>query len=332
MEKLKLLSLFSGIGAFEKAFKNLNIPYELVAFSEIDPHAIKAYCAIHNERPELNIGDITQVDIDKIPEFDMMTYGFPCTDISIAGDQDGFDEGSNTRSSTLWDAMKIAEEHKPKYMIAENVDNLLSSSFEEGFNKWLARLNSMGYNTYYKLLNSLDYNVPQNRERVFVISIRKDIDKGTFQFPTPVPLQYAIQDILEDESTIAERYYLSKEYERRYLASTKLDKFPMGKVYTVLGTTVGAGKGTNWRSWVYDITRPIGTLTATDHKQPKQIMINGKLRKLTPLEYWLLMGFDQEDYLAARSVKTSNTQMYRQAGNSIVVDVAERILHNLFKV
>ncbi|AID17851.1 DNA methyltransferase [Bacillus phage JBP901] len=332
MEKIKLLSLFSGIGAFEKAFRNQNIPYELVAFSEIDTHAIKSYCAIHNERPELNLGDITKVDINKLPDFDMMTYGFPCTDISIAGDQEGFDEGSNTRSSTLWDAMKIAEAYKPKYMIAENVDNLVKPKFAEGFNKWLVQLEGLGYNTYYKILNALDYNVPQNRERVFVISIRKDVDKGTFQFPLEEKLQYVLEDVLQDESTIESKFYLSDEYMRRYIASTKTPKFPMGSAYTVLGTTVGTGKGTNWRSWVYDIKRPISTLTATDHKQPKQILINGKLRKLTPLEYWLLMGFDQSDYETAKLAGVSNTQLYRQAGNSIVVDVAEEILHNLFKV
>ena len=208
---MKVLSLFSGIGAFEKALDRLNIDYELVAFSEIDKYATKSYCAIHGVDESMNLGDITKVDENSLPkDIDLITYGFPCQDISLAGKQKGMfnDDGTQTRSGLFFEALRIIEATKPKIAIAENVKNLTGKKFKEQFELVLKSLEEAGYSNYWKVLNAKDYGIPQNRERVFIISIRKDVDKG-YEFPEPFPLQLRLKDMLEDK--VDEKYYLSDE-------------------------------------------------------------------------------------------------------------------------
>ena len=208
---MKVLSLFSGIGAFEKALDRLNIDYELVAFSEIDKYATKSYCAIHGVDESMNLGDITKVDENSLPkDIDLITYGFPCQDISLAGKQKGLfhDDGSKTRSGLFFEALRIIEATKPKIAIAENVKNLTGKKFKEQFELVLKSLEEAGYSNYWKVLNAKDYGIPQNRERVFIISIRKDIDKG-FEFPEPFPLKLRLKDMLDDE--VDEKFYLSNK-------------------------------------------------------------------------------------------------------------------------
>ena len=211
---MKVLSLFSGIGAFEKALDRLNIDYELVAFSEIDKYATKSYCAIHGVDESMNLGDITKVDENSLPkDIDLITYGFPCQDISLAGKQKGMfnDDGTQTRSGLFFEALRIIEATKPKIAIAENVKNLTGKKFKEQFELVLKSLEEAGYSNYWKVLNAKNYGIPQNRERVFIISIRKDIDKG-YEFPKPFPLQLRLKDMLDDE--VDEKFYLdsTKEY------------------------------------------------------------------------------------------------------------------------
>lgn len=211
---MKVLSLFSGIGAFEKALDRLNIDYELVAFSEIDKYATKSYCAIHGVDESMNLGDITKVDENSLPkDIDLITYGFPCQDISLAGKQKGLfnNDGTQTRSGLFFEALRIIEATKPKIAIAENVKNLTGKKFKEQFELVLKSLEEAGYSNYWKVLNAKDYGIPQNRERVFIISIRKDIDKG-FEFPEPFPLKLRLKDMLDDE--VDEKFYLdsTKEY------------------------------------------------------------------------------------------------------------------------
>ena len=207
---LKVLSLFSGIGAFEKALENLGVPFELVAFCEFDKYAVKSYCAIHGVDESMNLGDITKVDETKLPkDIDICSYGFPCQDISLAGKQKGLfnEDGTQTRSGLFFEALRIIEATKPKIAIAENVKNLVSKKFNAQFQIVLASLEAAGYNNYYQVLNAKDYGVPQNRERVFIVSVRKDIDHGLFQFPKPFPLEKRLKDVLEDE--VDEKYFLS---------------------------------------------------------------------------------------------------------------------------
>lgn len=211
---MRLLSLFSGIGAFEKALERCKIEYELVNYCEIDKYASKAYALIHGVEETMNLGDITKVDTSVFDGVDLVTYGFPCQDISNAGKQKGFkDENGNlTRSGLFFEALRIIEDTHPKFAICENVKALTGKKFKKEFQTVLESLDAAGYNNYWKVLNAKDYGVPQNRERVFIISIRKDIDHG-FIFPDPFPLELRIKDILESE--VDEKYYLSKEQTER---------------------------------------------------------------------------------------------------------------------
>lgn len=206
---IKLLSLFSGIGAFEKALDNIGVEYELVGFSEIDKYAVKSYCAIHGVDESMNFGDITKISEADLPKnIDLITYGFPCQDISLAGKQKGMfnEDGTQTRSGLFFEALRIIEATKPRIAIAENVKNLTGKKFKLQFEIVLKCLENAGYNNYWKVLNAKDFGIPQNRERVFIVSIRKNIDDGKFVFPEAVPLELRLKDMLEDE--VDEKFYI----------------------------------------------------------------------------------------------------------------------------
>lgn len=210
MRTIRLLSLFSGIGAFEKALDNCHIPYELVNYCEIDKYASKAYCAIHGVEETKNLWDVCKVDATQLGDIDLLTYGFPCQDISISGQMRGMfdEEGGYTRSGLFFEALRIIKECHPRIAIAENVKNLMSQAFVDQYHIVQEELGGAGYNNHVQILNAKDYGIPQNRERVFIISIRKDIDKG-YIFPNPIPLKLCLRDLLEDK--VDEKYYLSEE-------------------------------------------------------------------------------------------------------------------------
>lgn len=345
---LNVLSLFSGIGAFEKALSNLNIPYNLLAYCEIDKYASKSYSAIHGVSEELNLHDVTKVNsLDILDDVDFITYGFPCQDISSAGKQRGFtdEEGNRTRSGLFFEALRIIEEFQPKFAIAENVKALTSKKFTEEFKTVLESLEEAGYNNYWQVLNAKDYGIPQNRERVFIVSIRKDIDKG-FTFPKPIPLELRLKDLLEDE--VDEKYYLSEKMLEKLTYNENVKDSDIVKV----GNLHKGGQNSDGIS---------SCLTATDYKQSKQIVEpikirettksehtednpkdsvnkegmvlnnngNIRIRKLTPTECYKLQGFTAEDCKKASEVGISNSQLYKQAGNSICVSVLEAIYKSL---
>ena len=244
---MKILSLFSGIGAFEKALDYLNINYELVNYCEIDKYASKAYSLIHNVSENMNLGDITKVDTSKLPkDIDLITYGFPCQDISLAGKQQGMfnDDGSKTRSGLFFEALRIIEDTKPKIAIAENVKNLVSKKFNAQFQAVLQSLEEAGYNNYWKVLNAKDFGIPQNRERVFIVSIRKDIDPGSFEFPKPFELKLRLKDMLEDE--VDEKYFLSDKMIEYIIADNEKWAGNNNKslVNKSVASTINTGEGT----------------------------------------------------------------------------------------
>jgi DNA (cytosine-5)-methyltransferase 1 len=348
-QMLKILSLFSGIGAFEKALENLGVDHELTGFCEIDKYAAKSYCAIHNVDESMNLGDITKVDETKLPkDLDILTYGFPCQDISIAGKQKGLidEDGTLTRSGLFFDALRIIEATNPKIAIAENVKNLVGKKFNAQFQVVLASLESAGYNNYWKVLNAKDYGVPQNRERVFIVSIRKDIDTGLFEFPEPFPLEKRLKDVLEAE--VDEKYYLSADALKgliaRWVANPKKTfKFRSGDdIAATLDTGVGIKASMNFiiqvgqmypnsgnpqAGRIYDVEGICPSLDTCSggNRMPKiKELMTSRIRKLTPKECFRLMGFDDESFHRAE-VTNSNTQLYKQAGNSIVVDVLEEL-------
>jgi len=208
--RISLISLFSGIGAFEKGLDRLGEDYELIAYCEIDKYASRSYSAIHDVPESMNLGDITKVDETALPkDISLLTYGFPCQDISTAGKQKGLfnEDGTQTRSGLFFEALRIIEATQPRVAIAENVKNLTSKKFKEQFRIVLDSLESAGYNNYWQVLNAKDYGIPQNRERVFIVSIRKDIDTGLFRFPEGFPLKLRLKDLLEDE--VDKKFYVS---------------------------------------------------------------------------------------------------------------------------
>lgn len=297
-----------------------------------------------------NLGDISKVKIEDIPDHDLFTYSFPCQSISIGGKQRGLEKGSGTRSSLLWECQKVIEGKKPKYLLMENVKNLVGKKFKPFFDEWLEYLSGIGYKNYWQVLNGKDCGVPQNRERVFVVSVLGVHEP--YQFPKPIKLDIRLKDILEEN--VDSKFYLMKD---------RIGKltFKNSDISNVIAN--GNHSSYNSTSFVYDINKWSPTLAARDFKDPKRILVpkleinkdgvpntittvqkdnyviedihgnkldNVRVRKLTPLECWRLMGISDEDFRKAESVN-SNSQLYKQAGNAIIVDVLEGIFGNLFK-
>lgn len=202
---LRVFTSFSGYDSQCLALDRIGIPYELVGWSEIDPFAIQAHNALYPQYADRNAGDISKVDWRKQPDFDLFTYSFPCTDISNAGLQKGLSEGSGTRSGLLWECRKAIEAKMPKYLMMENVKALLSEKFKPEFYKWRDYLTSLGYESYTKIINATECGVPQNRERVFMVSILGE--HKPFHFPEPIVLEKRLKDVLEDD--VDRKYFLS---------------------------------------------------------------------------------------------------------------------------
>lgn len=381
--KIRLLELCAGYGSQKLALDNLGIDvYSEIA--EFDKYASQAYMQLHGETK--NYGDIYTIDETKLPYFDMITYSTPCQDFSVAGKGKGGDKGSGTRSSLLWECERIIRAVKPKYLLMENVKNLLSDKHRHNFNEWFKVLEGMGYTNYYKVLNAKDYGIPQNRERIFCVSI---LGGGQYLFPNPVPLEKRLKDMLEPQ--VDEKYYLSAD---------KVEKLTTQIKEKEVSNTIrcdGGGSLDGKHSWdivvepmAYDEQNGyvrkdgcVGTLT-TDGSSPKhnnrvieplcaasrgrnpenpsdrttgspteqrieinytgctntltsvqkdnyvvepKITDNYRIRKLTPRECWRLMGVKDEQFDRLHGI--SNTQLYKLAGNSIVVDVLEAIFRNL---
>ena len=309
MSKLKILELFGGIGACSKALERLGIEYEIADYVEIDKYAVKSFNAIHNTNFEPQ--DITTWDKDI--KVDLIMHGSPCQDFSLAGKQAGGDKDSGTRSSLMYETIRIVEKLKPKYVIWENVKNLLSKKHRHNFDAYLERMEQLGYTNYYQVLNAKDYGIPQNRERVFTISIL-DNSSYSFEFPPKQELKLKLKDMLEDE--VDEKYYLID----KYLEFTNFYTIPRNSD----GKLINGSYNRVWKKNKY-----IGALNLTKITEIGEIVQEKlKIRKLTPIEVWRLMGFDDEDFEKASKVN-SNAQLYKQAGNSIVVNVLEAILRNL---
>lgn len=460
---MKILELFGGIGACSKALERIGIDYEIADYVEIDKYAVASFNAIHGTNFEPQ--DITKWDKDIA--VDLIMHGSPCQDFSTAGLQAGGDKGSGTRSSLMYETLRIVEKLRPKYVIWENVKNLLSKKHRHNFDAYQKAMEELGYMNHYQVLNARDYGIPQNRERVFTVSIRNDLEDN-FVFPEKQELVLKLKDILEDE--VDEKYYLSDKalscfmsdgtgnYPRRerFLAninrknqnvgnavttragSRPTDNFVRIKTANTKGydeATVGdsvnlqfpnsttrrgrvgheisqtlqtsdsmgvvesmsrqvcnravsegfvkpndvieytyskarmeemdAGKIKTQNSLHNDCFSTLKTNadklglcvcaasrgrktidgvfkqrleprkdelsnTLTTVQKDNLVAKDFRIRKLTPLECWRLMGFDDSDFYKAEKV-VSTTQLYKQAGNSIVVNVLESILSRIDK-
>lgn len=213
--KLRVFTAFSGYDSQCMALERLGIPYDLVGWSEIDKYAIMAHDAVFPQWKDRNYGDISKIDWESVPDFDFLTYSFPCTDISNAGLQKGFKEGSGTRSGLLWECAKAIKAKHPKWLLMENVKALASKKFMPDFEKWLNFLTGEGYHTTWDILNAKNFGVPQNRERVFAVSELR------FQFPHTIPLDKCMADILEPEETVDKKYYLDAEKLSKFVFDEK---------------------------------------------------------------------------------------------------------------
>lgn len=212
---LRLIELFAGIGSQTQALKNIGVPHKVVAISEIDKYAIQSYEAMHGKVN--NLGDIRA--IKALPDADLWTYSFPCQDISVAGKGAGIKEG--TRSGLLFEVerlLNVASESGtlPKYLLLENVKNLVSKKFKADFDRWLSFLSSLGYTNYWQILNAKDYGIPQNRERVFCVSIRGE--HSPFVFPKKQELKLRLRDMID--AVVDEKYYLKESTIRSIINST----------------------------------------------------------------------------------------------------------------
>lgn len=296
---MKVLELFAGYGSQALALEYLGIDFTS-DISEIDKYAIQAYEQLHGST--YNYGDIREIDETKLPYYDLITYSSPCQDFSIAGLGKGGDVDSGTRSSLLWQCERIIRAVKPKYLLMENVKGLTGKKHKHNFEKWLKVLESFGYQNFWRVLNSKDYGIPQSRDRVFVVSI---LNGGRYLFPDPLKLEKQLKDVLEPK--VDEKYYISERFEQ-YIKNKE-------------------NKSYNFRVEVSDINglrktplRALGDIACIREK-------NG-VRKLTPREYWRLMGVKDKDFDKLHDI--SKTQLYKLAGNSIVVDVLMGIFGNLF--
>lgn len=351
-----------------------------------------------------NLGDISQINYEEIEDFDLMNFSFCCQDISNAGKQKGLrnEDGTPTRSGLVVYGLKAISVKKPKYVMIENVKGLIQKKFIDDFYDITKELESLGYNCYYPkkdngqpaCLNAKNYGVPQNRERIFVICIRKDIDSGLFNFPQGFDNGLRLRDLLEDE--VEEKYYLSQEIQDRFKANEKedlshnrLDKIAVreatkkgysiaeegdsinleqpnsktrrGRVGKGVANTLNCGcnqgvltndisidtnklnqlgeldlEGYNdFSKRVYDIEGVGRTLMGSggnlNDKAGQYLDKSFRIRRLTPTECWRLMGFRDEHIERAMALGMSNSQLYKQAGNSIVVDVLYYIFKELFK-
>ena len=322
---LDTISLFSGIGAFEKALNKLNIDVNVINYCEIDRNASKSYSVIHNVSEDRNLWDVSKIDFNmfKGVNVDLLTHGSPCTNFSIIGKQEGGNEGSGTASSLLWYSVKLIDITRPKVVVWENVKNVLSDMHKHNAKRYLDTLEGWGYTNHYKVLNACDYGIPQNRERIFIVSILDNsID---FKFPEKVVLTRGLYDYLD--ITVDNKWYCNIDNLNSKNA-TNWESIGYGVVcdyrydsgYRIrkngLAPTLLCKSGSSSDTG--------NCLVSTDISKPKA------LRRLTSKECFRLMGFTDNDYDKCVRAGVSATQLGKQAGNSIVVNVLEAIFRELY--
>ena len=315
--------------------KESNIAYNFSTYKSDIPNNKKDLLKLYNaHKITKNYGDIRLIDENKLPNFDLFTYSFPCKNISIAGEQKGFEEGSNTQSSLLWECRRIIKSKKPKYLLMENVKNLVSGKHKHIFDLWCKELEDMGYNNYWKVLNSKYFKVPQNRERVIMVSILKNIDKHTFIMPNGVLTNVRVKDILENNTEKTFLIDINKlinpitieEYKN------KNKQLECNKLFQI-GTIDIKGMDLMKRIYSdYGLCPTLNSMTG-GNLQPKFITIENDeliIKKLSPLECWRVMGYSDEDFYKAKNIgNLSNSKLYERAGRGIVVPMLEKVFEEL---
>lgn len=307
---MRMLSLFTGVGAWEMSLRDLGIPFEVLNFSDIYEPAVSVYTHLFSEPKSKNLGDITKVK--SIPsDIDLMTYSFPCQDISIAGKK----EGLVRRSGVLWDVMSLVGdlplEGRPKMMIAENVKNLVQG-FHVEYTKWLDSMSELGYDTTYFILNASDLGGVQPRERVFVISIKRpyvlDIDVSKLYREHP---KRCLRDILIDSPQDPDLY--------------------LKKGYHPVEPTMGDHIRVYYRrdNYTFNSTGNIYSLdghSPTLVRKPFYYMFSDGVRYLTALELWRVQGFSDVDFNALKPLGLSKYKYLQLTGNSIELNMLKALI------
>ncbi len=318
---MKIMSLFSGIGAYEKALKNLGINIELVNYCELDKVKSKAYSLLHNVPENLNLFDVTTIDTSKIKDFDMLVYSPPCQAFSVAGKKQGLND---IRGTLFFSALKVIRDKQPKYCIMENVDNL-PNKFTDEFNEMLKQLESVGYNNYWKIINAKDF-IPQNRSRVFIVSIRKDIDTKGFEFPVGNDTRNWF-DIINpyDTRNLTNRQQRMIDFANGINDNDniKIEGEPQFENAVITLRQSGLRFQSN---------REYPTITAYYGKGGGNFTIiayKGNVGGITPRQCFKLMGFDYADSDLLTRNKFSVSSQYVMAGDSVCVPVLENIFINL---
>ncbi|WP_102271286.1 DNA (cytosine-5-)-methyltransferase [Cytobacillus massiliigabonensis] len=315
---IKHFSFFTGIGAFEKAMTNVKLPYEVVGYSDYEDFKSRAFSLIHGVDESLNYGDITKIDAKTLPDFDLMTWGFPCTDISIAKEDRKGLEGEE--SGLYYDGIEILRTKRPKYSIIENVSDLVKL----GLDIVLRDLEDAGYINYWRVLNCDDYGIPQDRKRVFVVSIRKDVDSGTFKFPEHTPSTIAWYEFIDplDTRPLTPRQTRVIDECKRGVLQRKIE----GEVNFDCAVVWDRTSGLRFRS-----KRTFPTITArfgTGGGNFPMLAYKGHIGGISPRSCFKLMGFTDEDFDKVDG-KFAQGKLYVMAGDSIPVNVLEGIFENL---
>lgn len=311
---MKIASFFAGVGGIDIAFSKLG---DVVYVNELDKYAVKTYESNFNIKVDNR--DIRAVDTSEIPDFDIMIGGFPCQAFSIAGLRQGF-EDEKGRGSLFFELERIFKVKQPSIIFLENVKNLVSFSGGSCFEKIIESLTQNGYHVHYKILNTMDYgNIPQNRERVYIVAFKDKNKFNSFTFPNTTPLTKTLADVIEFNEKVDDKYYYTKENFQHYDA--------------LIESVTSTDTVYQWRrSYVRENKSNVcPTLTAAMGTGGNNVPIIKTLygiRKLTPRECFNLQGFPQSFILPS---DVSNSQLYKQSGNSVSVTTIIRIVDEILK-
>lgn len=315
-EQLKFIDLFAGIGGFRIALESFG--EQCVYTSEWDKHSQKTYEANFGEIPD---GDITKIDEKDIPSHDIICAGFPCQAFSISGKQRGFED---VRGTLFFDVARIAKHHKPKVLFLENVKNFAKHDDGNTLKTVLEVLDDIGYKAFYQVLNASFYGQPTARERIYIVAFRKDLGINSFDFPKPQHKNVILKDLLDEK--VEDKYFIVRDDVKiegqESESSDLLGNYPQKPVR--VGTINKGGQGER----IYSIYGHTITLTACGGGAASTgaYLLGNKIRKLTPRECARVMGFP-DDF----QIPVSDTQAYKQFGNSVVVPVLQAVYSQILK-
>lgn len=309
-EKLRMASFFAGVGGIDLGFEQTGV-FKTIYANEIDPYAVKTFEA--NFPLQVDCRDIKDVKTSEIPKFDILLAGFPCQAFSVAGYRQGFNDEKG-RGTLFFELIRIIKSKKPKIVFLENVKNLIGHDNGNTFRIILEHLNTLGYHVKYQVLNAKDYgNIPHGRERIYIIAFRSKILYQKFEFPKPIELITKLDDCIDFESKQDVKYYYN-EKNCKFYDKLVCDVIKKETIYQWRRIYVRENKSNVCPT----LTANMGT---GGHNVPLIKCCDG-IRKLTPRETFNLQGFPKNYKLPSN---LSNTKLYKQAGNSVVVTVINRI-------